>query len=158
IMPAFIDLNGTPMTANAHILNDIVRKQWGFSGVMVSDYGAVAELMVHGVAANLAESAAMAMKAGDDIDLTRNVAYPEWLPQALDRGRFSIGLIGAAARRVLSRTARLDLLADPYRRCGPAKITPGRLKARRALAYQAACRSIVLLTGRNDVLPLGDKA
>ena len=64
IMPSFNDIAGVPMTANAAILRDVVRERWGFDGVIVSDFSAVAELMVHGVAADLAEAAALAIKAG----------------------------------------------------------------------------------------------
>ena len=69
IMPAFHDLAGVPMTANAAVLHDLVRGRWGFDGVMVSDHGAVAELVAHGVAEDLAEAAALALRAGVDIDL-----------------------------------------------------------------------------------------
>ena len=62
IMPAFTDFNGTPMTANAAVLRDIVRRQWGFSGVMISDYSAIAELIAHGVARDKAEAAALRAK------------------------------------------------------------------------------------------------
>jgi len=158
IMPAFIDLNGTPMTAHARILNDIVRKRWGFSGVMVSDYGAVAELIVHGVASDLTEAAALALNAGVDIDMMGNGAYAEGLPRALERGLVRIETIDASVRRVLTLKARLGLFADPYRRCGRAKVAASTLKARHALARDAACRSIVLLTNREDALPLGSGA
>ena len=85
IMPAFHDLAGVPMTANAAVLRDLVRARWGFEGVIVSDYGAVAELVVHGVAEDLAEAAALALRAGVDIDLMGD-AYARGLPGALERG------------------------------------------------------------------------
>ena len=80
IMPAFNDLAGVPMTANAAVLRDLVRERWGFDGVIVSDYGAVAELIVHGVAEDLAEAAALALRAGVDIDLMGD-AYARGLPR-----------------------------------------------------------------------------
>jgi len=142
------------MTANARVLNDIVRRQWGFSGVMVSDYGAVAELIVHGVARDLTEAAALALNAGVDIDMMGNGAYGDGLPQALERGLVTIETIDASVRRVLTLKAKLGLFADPYRRCGPARAAAETRKARRALAREAACRSVVLLTNRDGALPL----
>jgi beta-glucosidase len=158
IMPAFTDLDGTPMTANAAVLRDLVRGQWGFSGVMISDYGAVAELVVHGVAADLAEAAALALNAGVDIDMMGGGAYAEGLPLALERGLVTLEVIDSAVRRVLMLKSRLGLFEDPYRRCGAAsaakRVTAG--GKRRDLAWEAACRSIVLLKNRNGALPLRD--
>ena len=82
IMPAFTDFDGTPMTANAAVLRDIVRRRMGFSGVMISDYSAIAELVAHGVAGDKAEAAALALNAGVDIDMMGHDAYSEGLPRA----------------------------------------------------------------------------
>jgi beta-glucosidase len=153
IMPAFHDLAGVPMTANAAVLNDLVRGRWGFDGVMVSDHGAVAELVAHGVAADLAEAAALALHAGVDIDLMGG-AYAQGLPHALERDRVSMAQIDAAVRRVLELKTRLGLLDDPYRRSKAAPAPAGQVEARRQLARDAARRSIVLLTNRAGVLPL----
>jgi beta-glucosidase len=157
IMPAFHDLAGVPMTANAAVLNDLVRGRWGFDGVMVSDHGAVAELVAHGVAEDLAEAAALALRAGVDIDLMGG-AYAQGLPLALERGRVTMAQIDAAVRRVLELKARLGLLDDPYRRSKAAPAPAAQLAARRQLARDAARRSIVLLTNRASVLPLRDGA
>src|SRR5919106_4174139 len=89
IMPAFHDFAGVPMTANAAVLRAVVRERWGFDGVIVSDYGAITELMVHGVAADVAEAAALALQAGVDIDLMGD-AYARGLRGALERGRVTI--------------------------------------------------------------------
>ena len=151
IMPAFQDLAGVPMTANAAVLRDLVRERWGFDGVMVSDHGAVAELMAHGVAGDLAEAAALALDAGIDIDLMGG-AYAGGLPIALERGRVRMAQIDAAVRRVLQLKERLGLLDDPYRRSDAALAAQG--EAPRQLAREAARRSIVLLTNRDGVLPL----
>ncbi len=154
-MPAFIDLAGVPMTANAAILSGLVRHDWGFDGVMVSDYGAIAELVVHGVAADLAEAAALALKAGIDLDLMGD-AYARGLPVALERGLVETAAIDRAVRRVLELKARLGLFDDPYRRGTGHGLTPAQLAAHRALARDAARRSIVLLTNRDQLLPLAD--
>jgi beta-glucosidase len=155
IMPAFHDLAGVPMTANSAVLRDLVRDRWRFDGVMVSDHGAIAELLAHGVAEDLAEAAALALHAGIDIDLMGG-AYAQGLPIALERGRVSMAQIDAAVRRVLRLKARLGLLDDPYRRSDVAPEPAAQLEARRQLAREAARRSIVLLTNRAGVLPLRD--
>src|SRR6202042_3144923 len=84
IMPAFTDLNGVPMTANRALLRDWLRGRLGFDGVVISDYNAIAELIRHGVAADLAEAGALALKAGVDIDMMAD-AYRHGLPVALKR-------------------------------------------------------------------------
>ena len=99
-MPAFIDLAGVPMTANAPMLQGWLREELGFSGVLISDYNAVAELMNHGVAADAVEAAALALKAGVDIDMTSN-SYVHGLPEALERGLVTMAEIDASVRRVL---------------------------------------------------------
>lgn len=151
IMPSFNDLAGVPMTGNAAILRELVRRRWGFDGVMISDFGAVAELLAHGVAAGLAEAAAMALRAGVDIDMVSD-AYPKGLPVALARGLVEEALVDEAVRRVLTLKARLGLLDNPLREPGAAQ--PKRSEAHRDLARDAARRSIVLLRNRGDLLPL----
>jgi len=115
IMPSFTDLAGIPMTANAALLNGWLRGRSGFDGVIVTDYNAIGELMNHGIAADLAEAATLALKAGVDIDMMAD-AYRRGLPVALERGWVTIGEIDAAVRRVLTLKKRLGLFDDPYRR------------------------------------------
>jgi beta-glucosidase len=149
IMPAFNDLAGIPMTANAAVLRGHVRDHWGFDGVMISDFSACAELIAHGVAADLAEAAALSIRAGIDIDMVSDV-YPKGLPEALERGLVAEAEIDAAVRRVLALKARLGLFEAPLR--GAEGARPRRID--RALARDAARRSIVLLQNRGDTLPL----
>src|SRR6185312_14440710 len=85
VMPAFTDLAGIPLTAHTALLRDRLRGRLGFDGVIVSDYNAIGELMQHGVAADLAQAAALAMAAGVDIDMMGG-AYRHGLPEALRRG------------------------------------------------------------------------
>jgi beta-glucosidase len=152
IMPAFIDVGGVPMTANAQLLQGWLRGVVGFDGVLISDYNAVAELLNHGVAADLVEATALALNAGVDIDMTSG-AYVQCLPEALDRALVTIALIDASVRRVLELKERLGLFDDPYRR-GSTTPEPARAAERRVLAREAARRAIVLLSNRAEVLPL----
>jgi beta-glucosidase len=152
VMPAFIDIAGAPMTANAPLLNGWLRGDLGFDGVVISDYNAVAELLNHGVAGDVAEAAALALNAGVDIDMTSN-AYVRGLPEALKRGLVTMTEIDAGVRRVLELKERLGLFDDPYRR-GSAGPRPAGAAERRELAREAARRAIVLLTCRSEILPL----
>ena len=150
IMPAFNDVAGIPMTAHVPLLRDWLRRDIGFDGVIVSDYGAIAELLRHGVAGDLAEAAAVALLAGVDIDMMSD-AYSQGLPEAIARGLVSVDIVDAAVRRVLTLKERLGLFDDPYRR-GSAG-TPAAAKARIELARELARRTIVVLAN-DGVLPL----
>src|SRR6202789_3315133 len=152
VMPAFTDLGGIPMTANAALLKGWLRRRLGFNGVIVSDYNAVAELINHGIAADLAQAAALALKAGVDIDMMAN-AYRHGLPIALDRGWVSSADIDESVRRVLTLKSKLGLFDDPYRR-GAEPESHEALGVRRRLARAAAARSLVLLKNEANALPL----
>jgi beta-glucosidase len=155
LMPAFSDLAGVPMTANGAMLRDTVRGRWGFDGVMISDYNAIAELVPHGVAADIPEAAALALKAGVDIDMMAS-AYTNGLPVALERGLIAMADIDAAVYRVLSLKARMGLFDDPYRESAAANLDAARRSAHRQTAREAARRSIVLLTNRGNLLPVAE--
>ena len=156
IMPAFNDIAGVPMTAHVALLRDWLRGEIGFDGVVISDYNAIAELLHHGVAGDLAEAAALALKAGVDIDMMSS-AYSKGLPIALDRGLVEIGDIDAAALRVLRLKERLGLFDDPYRRGAAAESGASGDVARRQLARDVARRAVVVLTNAG-VLPLASGA
>jgi beta-glucosidase len=152
VMPAFTDLAGIPMTAHVGLLRGVLRGQLGFDGVIISDYNAIAELMRHGVAADLAEAAALALKAGVDIDMMAN-AYRVGLPVALQRGLANIAEIDEAVRRVLTLKLRLGLFDQPYRRGATADSAPA-LARRRRLAREIGARAIVMLKNDNAALPV----
>lgn len=151
VMPAFTDLAGMPMTAHAPLLHGWLRQQQGFDGVVISDYNAIPELMKHGVAGDLAEAAALALKAGVDIDMM-GAAYARGLPAALARGLVGQDAIDTAVRRVLTLKERLGLFADPYRPGPPDG--PFDATDRHRLAREVARRAIVLLTNPHGILPL----
>lgn len=152
LMPAFTDLNGVPMTAHIPLLRDWLRGEMGFDGVIVSDYNAIAELVNHGVAADLVDAAVLALKAGVDIDMMAN-AYREGLPIALERGRVTIEEIDASVRRVLRLKEQLGLFDDPYRR-GATPEPAAVVAERHALARDVGRRAIVMLKNERDTLPL----
>ena len=152
VMPSFTDLAGVPMTANVALLRGWLRSRLGFEGVIVSDYNAIAELMHHGIAADLAEAATLALKAGVDIDMMAD-AYRRGLPVALARGWVSMAEIDESVRRVLLLKERLGLFEDPYRRGATAQ-THAALASRRSLARLVGSRAIVMLKNEAGVLPL----
>jgi len=152
LMPAFTDLAGLPMTAHVALLQDWLRGRLGFDGVIISDYNAIGELRQHGVAADLAEAAALALNAGVDIDMMSD-AYRRGLPIALARGLVTVAQIDRAVRRVLTLKQRLGLFDDPYRR-GAAPEDAAAVGRRRQLARDVAARSLVLLKNHRAALPL----
>jgi len=152
VMPAFTDLAGIPMTAHTGLLRHYLREQLGFDGVIVSDYNAIAELMRHGVAADLADAGARALAAGVDIDMMSD-AYRRGLPVALERGLVSIAQIDESVRRVLSLKERLGLFDDPYRR-GAQPEPAAAIAQRRQLARAVGARAIVMLKNERAALPL----
>jgi beta-glucosidase len=151
IMPSQNDVAGVPMCAHRGILNDILRERWGFSGVVVSDFESIIELIKHGVAEDVIEAAALALRAGVDIDM-HSQAYPHALPMALERGLVTMADIDRAVRRVLALKTRLGLFEEPYGRAGPRSVQQQSDCA--ALAREAARRSIVLLKNDRATLPL----
>ena len=152
IMPSFNDLAGVPVTANTPLLRTLARERWGFDGLMVSDYNAITELLAHGVAADHAEAAALALNAGIDVDMMGD-AYRQGLPVALERGLTTIERVDESVLRVLQLKARLGLFDQPMAR-GDAAVLDRERAANRPLARTAAARSMVLLTNRDSVLPL----
>ena len=152
IMPAFMDLAAVPMTANKELMQGWLRERWGFKGVIVSDYHAIAELLNHGIAADLAQAATLALKAGVDIDMMAD-AYRKGLPIALERGHVSMIEIDESVRRVLTLKEQLGLFDDPYRRGATAE-TAAAIAQRRKLARSVGARAIVLLKNERGALPL----
>jgi beta-glucosidase len=153
VMVGFHDLAGIPCTAHRELLRDLLRGQWGFDGLIVSDYTAILELVHHGVAADAKEAALLAFSAGVDIDLVSE-CYFKHLPVLVAEGRLAESEIDAACRRVLKAKQQLGLFDDPYRRLDGARrrevtLTPDS----RRLARAAAASACVLLKN-NGVLPL----
>jgi beta-glucosidase len=151
VMPAFNDLAGIPMTANRELLRGWLRGRLGFKGVIVSDYNAIAELIHHGIAADLTEAATHALKAGVDIDMMAD-AYRRGLPIALERGLVTMEEIDESVHRVLTLKQQLGLFEDPYRR-GSAPESAAAFSRRRQIARSVAARAVVMLKNDQETLP-----
>ena len=154
IMAAFVSLNGIPATENKYLLKDILRKQWGFKGLVVSDYDAIPELQQHGVAGSPEQAARLAINAGMDVDL-HSGTYLDNLPKLVKEGKVSEATIDEAVRHVLKAKYELGLFANPFRYGD----TPGKnqetfLAKHRPIARDIARKSMVLLKNDNHLLPL----
>lgn len=152
VMPALTERAGVPATADARLLDGWLRRRAGFDGVVISDHSAIVNLIDHGVAGDLAEAAALALRAGVDIDMMSR-AYERGLPEAVARGLVGEREIDAAVRRVLRWKDRLGLFDDPYRGLDRAAVSGGD-NIDRALAREAAGRAMVLLKNDGDLLPV----
>ena len=154
VMPGFEELAGTPMHSNAALLRGLLRGRWGFSGIIVSDWMGVAELVAHGVAASPADAARQALHAGIDIDMASQ-SFNRYLPDLVRSGQVQSSSVDDAVRNVLRAKQRLGLFEHPYRYSDPDReraqtLTP----ALRALAREAGQKSIVLLKNTDALLPL----
>ena len=153
VMPSFNSLNGVPSVANKWLMNKVLREEWGFGGVVISDYNAVGELVTHGVAEDLKDAARLAMEAGCDIDMVKN-AYYLHLADLVREGAVSEEALDRAVFRVLSLKNELGLFENPLRGADEEKEKALYLcPAHREIARRAAEESAVLL--KNDgILPL----
>ncbi|WP_312520269.1 beta-glucosidase BglX [Stutzerimonas nitrititolerans] len=160
VMVALNTINGVPASANRWLLRDLLRKDWGFSGVTISDHGAITELLRHGVAADGREAAKLAIDAGLDMSMADSL-YGQHLAELVRAGDVPMQVVDQAVREVLGAKYDLGLFHDPYRRIGKANEDPPEVNAESRLHRQAARdvarQSLVLLENRNSVLPL-DKA
>jgi beta-glucosidase len=122
-MVALNSINGAPATSNTWLLNDLLRRDWGFKGLTVSDHGAITELVNHGVAQNDAEAARLSMKAGTDMSMADQV-YIKQLPELVRSGKVSQQELDNAVRDILGAKYDLGLFKDPYVRIGRAADDP----------------------------------
>jgi beta-glucosidase len=153
-MSAFNDLSGVPSSGNQFLLDQVLRKEWGFNGFVVSDWNSVKELINHGYAANDYEAAMKGLTAGVDMDMCSGV-YRNNLAQLVKDGKVSIQQIDESVRRILRYKFKLGLFDDPYKYCNAEREKKLILCPRhQAIERDAARKSIVLLKNDKDILPL----
>ncbi|WP_242184771.1 glycoside hydrolase family 3 N-terminal domain-containing protein [Sphingomonas sp. CARO-RG-8B-R24-01] len=154
VMAAFNEVDGIPATANHWLMTEVLRDQWGFGGLTVSDYTGDEELIAHGFAADERDAARLAFLAGVDMSM-QSALYIKYLPDLVRSGAVPMTRLDQAVRRVLRVKVALGLFADPFRRID-AKREATRIgtPANRAVAREAARRSIVLLKNEGGLLPL----
>jgi beta-glucosidase len=155
VMPSYNEIDGVPSHANAWLLGEVLRGEWGFDGIIASDYGGVHELAtLHHVARDLEDAAHQALRAGVDSELPEGQAFAT-LVEAVRAGRVPQALVDTAAARMLAFKFRCGLFENPYGDAALAEAITGNAEAR-ALALEAARKGLCLLTN-NGALPLDRK-
>jgi beta-glucosidase len=153
-MTGFHDVGGVPMTAHADMIRGQLRGEWGYQGLVVSDWNSVKELINHGIAATPAEAAALALRASVDMDMASST-YAEHLAEAVKADRTLLPLVDEAVTRILVAKESLGLFDKPYDFGDAARETA---PVRRSDAQRLALNSIVLLRNEGGVLPLRPEA
>ena len=152
-MASFNEVDGLPATANKWLMTDVLRKQWGFRGFVVTDYTGIAELTEHGLG-DLQEVSAQALHAGIDMDMVSE-GFQKTTKKSLETGRINKSDIEQGCRRILEAKYKLGLFEDPFRYCDDNRakteiFTPENLEVSRKIAAQ----SLVLLKNDHRILPL----
>lgn len=154
VMTSFNDYDGIPASGNKFLLDQILRKEWGFEGFVVTDYTSINEMVLHGVVANEKEAGELALNAGVDMDMQGGI-YQGYLKTSLQEGKLTQAQIDEAVRRVLRLKFELGLFEDPFKFCNSEREKSTLLApAHRAVAREVSRKSIVLLKNKNSVLPL----
>ncbi len=160
VMVALNSVNGIPVTADPWLLQDVLRDQWKFKGLTVSDHGAIGGLVMHGVAQDDRQAAALALKSGVDMDMADNM-YGKYLKGLVADKIVTEKEIDRSVRHVLTAKWDMGLFADPYRHLGPASSDPVDTNAESRLhrpeAREVARTSLVLLKNEHETLPLQKK-
>lgn len=155
-MAAFNTVDGVPATGNRWLLTDVLRKQWGFKGFVVTDYTGISEMQAHGMG-DLQQVAAMALNAGVDMDMVA-AAFTGTLEKSLQEGKVTEASINQACRRILEAKYKLGLFDDPYRYLDEKRARKEIYSTdKRAEARRIAAESFVLLKNDGNMLPLQKK-
>ncbi len=153
-MNAFNELNGIPCTANPYLLRELLKKQWGFEGFVVSDWDSIREMIVHGFATDRSHAGMLAMHAGVDMDMMSAI-YMEHLEELVLQGAVEMPQINEAVTRILRVKAGLGLFSDPYRYCNEQREKEMLFHVdHRKMAQNMARESMVLLKNDSQTLPL----
>jgi len=153
VMSSFNEIDGLPASANKWLMSDVLRKQWGFNGFVLTDYTAIMEMTDHGLG-DLQEVSALSLQAGVDMDMVSD-GFLNTLKKSLETGKITLSQVDLACRRILEAKYKLGLFEDPYRYCDANRskseifTTENRQQAR-----QIAAQSVVLLKNENQLLPL----
>jgi beta-glucosidase len=153
VMSSFNIVDGIPATANKWLLTDVLRRRWGFDGMVVTDYASIAEMETHGLG-RLKENSVRALKAGTDMDMVTR-GFLGTLEDALKEGLISENDINQACRRVLEAKQKLGLFDNPYKYCdGKIPVSVTYCAEHKAFARELTAESFVLLKNENNILPL----
>lgn len=155
-MASFNEVDGIPATGNKWLMTDVLRKQWGFDGFVVTDYTGINEMVDHGVG-NQQEASAMALNAGIEMDMVSE-GFLLTLEKSLSEGKVKMETIDAAVRKILNAKYDLGLFHDPYKYCDFTRAKTDIFTAEhKSFARKVASESFVLLKNDNQLLPLQKK-
>lgn len=153
-MASFNEIGGVPSTASHFLMTDILRKEWGFKGFVVTDYTGINELVPHGVAQNEKQAGELAANAGIDMDMTGAV-FIKYLKQSVSEGKVSVETLDNAVRRILEMKFILGLFDDPYRYLNEQRAKENLLLPEfMETARKASAKSVVLLKNSNNFFPI----
>ena len=154
VMTSFNDYDGVPATGNKYLVTNILRKEWGFKGFVVTDYTSMNEMVNHGVVADDKAAGELSLNAGVDMDMQGSI-YQRFLAQSLKEGKVTLKLIDESVLRVLQVKYDLGLFDDPYKFCDAEREKNTMLTSEhRAAARDISRKSIVLLKNEKGILPL----
>lgn len=154
LMTSFNEIDGIPSTGNAFLLRDVLRKEWGFDGMVVTDWNSSGEMVAHGFAEDLEQATEQSVNAGVDMDMM-SFGFIKHLETLVEEGKVKESTIDEAVRNILRLKFRLGLFENPYvdaSKTREAAYTPEHLE----LARRSAAESAILLKNDNDLLPLDD--
>lgn len=156
VMTSFNVVDGIPASGNKWLLDDVLRKMWGFNGMVVTDYTAIAEMTAHGMG-DLQQVSALALNAGTDMDMVSD-GFIGTIEQSIKEGKVSEETVNKACRRILEAKYKLGLFADPYKYCNEKRakkeiFTP----EHKTIARKIAAETFVLLKNEGNLLPLQKK-
>lgn len=157
VMSAYTTLNGVPASANSWLLHDVLRQQWHYRGLVISDYDAVQELIPHGFSADPGHAARSALLGGTQVSMNDRF-FAEELARQVAQGEIPMHVLDDAVRQVLATKYDLGLFEEPFRRLGQTDNAPSERNAEQRLhrdeARDVARRSLVLLKNEDQLLPL----
>ncbi|WP_145409579.1 glycoside hydrolase family 3 N-terminal domain-containing protein [Paenibacillus xylanexedens] len=158
VMASFNTVDGIPASGNEKLMRNILREEWGFEGVLISDWASIREMIAHGAAEDDREAAYRAIRAGVDIEMM-TPCYVHHLPALIASGEVSEKLIDEAVLRILQLKEKLGLFDNPFRAANPEREREIVFsKEHRQVSYELATKSAVLLKNVNNVLPLNPQA
>lgn len=152
LMTSFNEIDGIPSTGNDFLLRDVLRDEWGFDGMVVTDWNSSGEMVAHGFAKDLKHASEIAVNAGVDMDMM-SFGYALYIEELIKEGKIQEKTIDDAVRNILKLKFRLGLFENPYVDASKARekvYAPEHLAA----AKQSAAQSAILLQNKNNVLPL----
>lgn len=152
-MTSFNDNDGVPSTGNKFILRDVLRKEWGFDGLVVTDWNSAREMISHGIVADDKDAAAQAVNSGVDMEMV-SYTFVKYLPEQVKAGKVKEATIDEAVRNILRVKFRLGLFDNPY--VDEKRPSVMYDESHLAAAKRAAAESAILLKNDNEVLPLKD--